>query len=545
MKIDISKFLGIAPIANPLALGDGYAQVAIDCNLRGGVLAPALGARVVMALGVANVKSMHKFGWQNAAENQWWLMFNAPVHVAKAALAGDTEERTYFTGEWPPGNTKLKKSRLGMANSGVGPYPTTWLDGSVPAPTNVITVTPVGGDTSIEPERRIYVETFVTSWDEESEPGPPSARTDVYEGAVVNLTNLTPIPAGSHAIDRRRVYRLSYTGTEQSDLQLVVELPIGTTTYADSIAQIDLGSTIATEGWDAAPAGLQGLTALANQMVVGFKDFDAYFAEPRAMYAWPVEYTQALDWPIVGIGAYGQTVAYLTTGLPYIGVGASPEEIVLARAEVPESCSGCESGRGIVSQPGSVLYPTKHGIAMLSPSGAQNLLDKYVEKTQWANYAPHTMLGAAAGERYIGFYDNGAVQRGVILDPNVPGLVETSIYATAQHVNKGKLYLAVGSNLVCFEEGAALNYTWKSRKYSMPSPGNLSVGRVIAETYPATIKVYGDGILRATKVVTSNREFTLPAGYTATEWEVQVEGQAKVRRLVLAETSEELADVGT
>lgn len=38
MKIDISKFLGMAPIASPLALGDGFAQVAIDCDLRGGVL---------------------------------------------------------------------------------------------------------------------------------------------------------------------------------------------------------------------------------------------------------------------------------------------------------------------------------------------------------------------------------------------------------------------------------------------------------------------------------------------------------------------------
>ncbi|MBX3659195.1 MAG: hypothetical protein KF740_12235 [Ramlibacter sp.] len=359
------------------------------------------------------------------------------------------------------------------------------------------------------------------------------------------MTSLATPPSGQHDIDRRRIYRLSYTGTQQSELQLVVELPIGTTSYDDSVAQIDLETSIATEGWDAAPEGLLGIKSLANQMIAGYKDFDVYFCVPGAPYAWPVKDSQAIDAAVVGIGAFGQSVAVLTNGVPYVGFGGSPEEIILTRAEVPDTCAGCESKRGIVSVPGGVFYPTKHGIAMITPSGAQNLTEKYVDKTQWASYAPSTMLGAAAGGRYIGFYDNGAVQRGLILDPEVSGLVETSIHATAQHINNGRLYLAVGGNLVAFGEGAALSYTWESRDYVLPTPSNMSVGKVIAESYPVTIKLYGDGVLRATRVVQNDREFTLPAGYSATKLSIRAEGTAKIRRIAVAETSEELADVSS
>jgi hypothetical protein len=71
----------------------------------------------------------------------------------------------------------------------------------------------------------------------------------------------------------------------------------------------------------------------------------------------------------------------------------------------------------------------------------------------------------------------------------------------------------------------------------------MSVGRVLAETYPVQIKLFADGALVADKTVTSNEEFTLPANYTAFEFEVQIEGTAKVRRVTIAETSDELADI--
>lgn len=543
MKIDISQFFGIAPLADPLALPPGYAQTALNCDLRGGVLAPLKSYRNVLSLGVSGVKSIHKFGYQSGNESQYWFAFNADVNVAKGQVFNDVEERTYFTGDWPSGTTKMKKTRLGLANAGSGPYPAAWLLGSVPRPGNTPAVSATGGDTTLAPELRTYFETFVTAWDEESKPSPASARVSVNSGGTASVSGLAPAPSGAYVIDRRRLYRSAYTGTQASTAQLVAELPIATTSYTDTIAQADLGGSIATLDFDETPDGLAGLIALPNSMMAGFKGFDVYFFEPGYPYATPIKYSQTLEAPVVGLGAYGQTLVALTTGVPYIGSGVDPEQVI-SRAEVPETHSGCLSKRGIVSVPGAVYYPTQYGIAGLSPGQAQMVTEKYVNNLQWSNYAPSTMLGCAAGSRLIFFYDTGTVQRGLILDPSVPGMVETTIFATAAHRTNGKLYLSVGDNLVAWEEGSAyLSYTWKSRKYTEPRLSNMSVGKVIADAYPVTLKLYGDGVLRATKTVADNNEFSLPGGYVARTWELQLEGSNKVRRAAVAETAEELLDV--
>lgn len=547
MKIDITKFFGTMPSASPLSLPEGFAQVALDCDLRGGMLSPLKSYRSVGSLGTSGVKSLHKFGYQSTDEMQWWLAFNADVDVAKGPVFNDVEERTYLTGNWPVGggNTKMKKTRLGLANSGGAPYPNAWLNAGLPAPANLPIVTASGGVTDVEPEVRLYVETFVTSWDEESEPGTPSARVTVNSGGTVVVSNLSPAPSGSYAVNRRRLYRLNYTGTTESDLQLVVELPIGTTSYSDTKAKIDLGGTLKTQDFDAPPDGISGLTAMPNNMLAGFLGFDVYFGEMGHPYAWPVKYCQTVDSPVVGLGSFGQTLVALTKGSPFVGSGVDPEQMVLSRAEVPETHAGCLSKRGIVSVPGGIYYPTKYGIAMIGPGKAELVTEKFVNNLQWgASFGPATMVGAAAGSRLIWFYDTGAKQRGMILDPEVPGLVETTVYATAAHRSNGQLYLAMGSSLVAWEDGSTyLNYTWKSRRFSLPKTCNMSVGRVIADAYPVTLKLYGDGVLRATRTVANSREFTLPGGYMARDWEIQMEGSNRVRRVAVAETSEELRDI--
>lgn len=547
MKIDIDKFFGTMPSAHPLSLPDGFAQVAIDCDLRGGMLSPMRGVRTVGGLGVSNAKSLHKFGYQSTNEMQWWFAFAAEVDVAKGPVFNDVEERTYFTGPWPVGggNTKMKKTRLSLANSGSAPYPNNWLNAGLPAPTNLIVVSASGGSTSVEPEVRVYVETFVSSWGEESEPGQPSARVTVNAGGTVALSNLSANPGGPTSITKRRIYRLNYTGTEQSDYQLVVELPIGTTSYNDSVAKIDLGGVLQTRGFDEPPDGIAGLTPLPNNVMAAFLGFDVYFSEPGYPYAMPLKYCQTVESPIVGLGAFGQTVVALTKGAPFVGYGVDPSQIVLSRAEVPESHAGCLSKRGIVSVPGGVYYPTKYGIAMIGAGQAELVTAKYLNNLQWSSdFAPSTMLGCASGNRLIWFYDTGTKKRGLILDPEVPGLVETTVYGTATHRSNGQLYLASGSDLVAWEDGSTyLSYTWKSRKFSLPETANMSCGRVIADAYPVTVKVYGDGVLRATRTVANNREFSLPGGYMARDWEIQIEGTNKVRRVAIAETVDELKSV--
>ncbi|WP_418131473.1 hypothetical protein [Variovorax sp. 278MFTsu5.1] len=519
------------------------AQVALDCDLRGGTLAPMRGHRLVGDLGRMNPKTIYKFGYKSGNEMQWWFAFENDIDVAKAAISNDTEERTYFSGVIG-GLDIVRKTRFGLAQSGTAPYPTNYLEASVPKPTSKPAFTTSGGDGKIEPEYVIYTETFVTEWDEESEPGPASDRVSTLVGATNTITNLTPLPSGSTQINRRRIYRSSYSGNLQTGIQFVAEIPVAQTTYVDSKTKLELGETLKTQGWDAWPEGIRGLRALWSGMTVGFKDYDVYFGEPLSPYAAPLAYSQATNDPIVGIGSFGTALVVLTKGAPLTASGGHPDDFVLAPAEVLDECSGCASKRGIVSVPGAVFYPNEHGIVMLSPSSSQLLTAAYVQKNEWKKFAPDTMLGITSGSRYIGFYDNGLVKRGLIFDPNVVGFTETTAFASAAHVTNGKLYLAMGSKLMCFEEGDLLPYTWKSRKWVLPSRANLSVGRVLADSYPVTLKLFADGALVGEKTVQSNEEFTMPSGYTAFEFEVQVEGVAKVRRVTLAETSDELQDIG-
>lgn len=543
MRIDLNKFFGEAPSFSPVSLPDGFAQLALNCDLSGGTLAPMRGPRDVMALGVPGVRTIYKYGYQNASETQWWFAFNQHVHIAKTQVFDDVEERTYWTGPWPTGASRLRKTRFDLATTGPGPYPAAWLDGSIPAPGSAPLVFASGGSTTVEPERRAYTATFVTTWDEESENGPVSARISVNVGGSVELTGLPVPPAGAHAINRKRIWRTVYVGGEAGDVRLVAEIPAGQLTYTDNIPNEDLPvNSIATNGWDAAPEGLDGLIGLPNQMAAAHKGFDVYFCAPQAYYAWPTEYVQPLDEAVVALGVNGQSVIALTKNKTYAGYGLDPESINLVKAEIPSQCGGTVSARSVISEAGGVSYVNRNGLISLSGSGASVVTEKYFGREEWGALAPHTMLSAMSGNTYLAFYDNGS-PGGIVLSPDAPGVIRTNIHATAAHKFDGRLYLAVNDRLVCWDEGDPLQYTWRSRKHILPSPANMAVGKVIASNYPVTIRLYADGVLRGTKNVTSRNEFALPSGYLAEEFEIQIEGTSRVERVVVAETSAELADV--
>lgn len=545
MRIDLFKWFGEAPKYTPEMLPDGFAQRAINCDLSGGILAPMRGVRDIKALGVYGVKTIYKFGYQSENEGDWWFAFNQHVDVAKTQVFDDVEERTYFTGPWPTGASKLRKTRFDLATQGAGPYPSVWLDGSIPKPdTPVITMVSGDSDTSVEPEARFYVATFVTTWDEESEPGPTSARVTYRPGNTVAISGIPQPPSGANNVNRVRLWRWTDTGDAEGDIRMVVELPVGTTEFIDNIATIDLSaSVLATRGWDAAPEGLIGLRNLPNQMAVAHKGFDVYLCEPQAYYAWPIKYVQSLDGKVIATAGYGQALVALTENKTFIGYGTDPESINLVKAEVPADCGGTTSARSVVADVGGVVYANRHGLVSLGSGGGALITEKYMGKEEWSAFSPDSVLGAMDGGKYMAFWQSGDSSGGLVLDPNVQGLVRTNIHATAAHQHNGRLYLAIGDRLCAWGEGDELELTWRSKRFTLPSRVNFSVMRVIADGYPLTVNVYAGGKQRVSKIVRSNDEVTLKAGYTADDLEVEIVSRHAVRRLTIAETPEELADV--
>lgn len=68
---------------------------------------------------------------------------------------------------------------------------------------------------------------------------------------------------------------------------------------------------------------LNGIINLPNGMVAGFLGRDIYFCEPYRPFAWPENYIQTIDDPVVGLGRMDTTLAVLTTGNPYFIQGLS------------------------------------------------------------------------------------------------------------------------------------------------------------------------------------------------------------------------------
>lgn len=106
------------------------------------------------------------------------------------------------------------------------------------------------------------------------------------------------------------------------------------------------------------------------------------------------------------------------------------------------------------------------------------------------------------------------------------------------------LYYTDGSNIYEFDGGATpKTYTWRSGKIRLANKVNLGAGMVEANTYvDITLRLYADGVLKATRVVTDGEPFRLPGGYLSNIYEVEVEGVDEITGISIAENILELAE---
>ena len=368
MRIAHRIFSGIAPRLDPKRLGESNAQIAVNCDLRNGTLRALRGTAAVWALTKpGTIRTIYRFGQTISDESLYWFHWTDDVDVARGQIAGDTDERTYFTGDSAYGHPRVTKASIALA--GGTTYPMASYRLGVPAPASAPTsggVTGVG-DGSIE--TRSYVFTYVTGDGEESAPSLPLS-VDAQEGQTVTLTGLLVAPAGDYNITSKRIYRTVSTASTPIDYQFVAQISDATTSYADSKLAQDLAEVIPSLDWDMPPAGLKGLTNLPNGMMAAFLGNDVYFCEPYRGFAWPSKYIQAVDSPVVGLGTFAETLVVVTRGRPVIMFGSDPNSVVVRYSDFPEAGT---SKRSIVNINGGVMYSSPNGLAFIGPSGGQLL----------------------------------------------------------------------------------------------------------------------------------------------------------------------------
>lgn len=542
-KINISQFGGIAPRIPPRYLADHQAQTAVNCPTWTGSLSPMRGTTKVLDFAKSgDITSIYRFGQDVYNTSQYWFHWTADVDVVRGFIHGDTTERTFYTGDGAP---KVTDNTLALTGA-TAEYPLSSYMLGVVQPTAALTAIAQGTpDTGATTETRVYVFTVVNSWGEESAPSPVTGAStvDVETGETVQITFPT-IDSGSYDPEYRRLYRsvdgvylLVYVdiggGTMSADI------PVATSVVVDAAAPDELGEELPSLTWLPPSSSLAGLTGMPNGVLVGFDGITVNFCEPYRPFAWPVQYQQSVGYTIVGLGVVDTTVAVLTVGRPFFIQGSHPDSMVVVEADISQACV---SKKSIVSLGGAVYYASPDGLVALAPGGSSIVTEGRFDREQWqAYFTPSSIIAYAYERMYVAFYDTGEVQGGFVFDPRTGEFTIHNISAAGGYTDliHDQLFLAIGTELHTWDTGAALTYTWKSKKFTMPTFTHFTHFRVLAESYPVTLSLYMDGVLHHTKSVTSKDPFPLPAG-GGRDFELHLTGTSEVYSVQIATSVAEL-----
>jgi hypothetical protein len=414
----------------------------------------------------------------------------------------------------------------------VGDYPTT--------PTFAIQSAEGYIDEDESQETRVYTWTWVnkeSGYEFESAPAPASNEVNVRTGQTVAISGLQQVPTGEYVVTNRRIYR-AVNGV----FLFVKEIDAANNTFVDDVKPENLAEELPSMTWSEPPQNLSGLTNLPNGMMAGFVSRDVYFCEPYRPHAWPQNYIQSIDYPVVGLGRMDTTLAVLTTGSPYFIQGSHPDSMVVVKSDIEQACV---SKRSIVSHGGAVYYAAPDGLMMLSPGGSRIVTENMFDFRQWqAYFKPESIHAYQHDNQYIAFYDNGAQRGGFIYDMKSQQIILHDIYAeTGYHdLQRDKLFLAYDDRTIrVWGDGPTKTMRWKSKKFTMPKPMSFAWGQLEAENYPLTVTFIADDTTIHTQTVTSRNPFRLPAK-VGRDWEMQIDGDYEVFSLAIAHSSAELRD---
>jgi hypothetical protein len=454
------------------------------------------------------------------------------------------------------------------------PYPGNDYRLGIPYPSAAPTVV-VSGTASADatPNDVSYVYTFVTTFGEESAPSAPSTIVELTDGQTAVVTMATSAqPSGAYALSNgahKNVYR-SNTGSTNTTFQYAGKTQSYTSTsFIDTANAANLGEVLPSDGWIPPPDNdtslypdgpLQGLIPLAQGVMAGFTGKRFCLSEPFLPHAWPIQYRITTEEDIIAIASSANGVVALTEGHPYFITGVDPSAMTAIRVDLAQACVNKNS---VVDMGDYVLYAGPDGLCAIQSAQGRVATEGLISVDQWnSSYNPTTIRAFRHENTYVAFHSGG----GWVYDPRggENSLITLTIAADVRggymNPKDGELYTIVGSKIKKFR-GASTQKTgkFKSKKFVTSSPLSMSWVSITADTYPVTIKVWGDGTLIAHYVITKSGttytqtttvpssisngttnqpNFRLPAT-VAQEWEIQVEGK-DIHEFCLAQSIEEI-----
>ena len=545
----ISAFTGELPKISSRLLPASASQAAENVILTAGRLDPMFDPSQV---GFTNRPITQTIYRMFSGTTDYWLSWNSDVDVAKTPLAGDVSFRISYTAN----AFEPRTTNLAMATAAT-PYPAQCFVLGVTPPITKPTVTVTGGS-GTSTEDRYYINTFVTSWGEESAPSVPSTVATGYSNGTWTVSGMDTAPPNAGTITAatysvgvvtatlnsvfglrageyitfsgvlgmtslntsfkllsvdavlkkvtvalttaqtytsggvwnrdaphntlgmtRRIYRTA-TGSSSTSFLFVTEVPVATTSFVDTVTGGLLAEPCPSVNWLMPPADLRGLQTLPNGSMIGFSGNDLCFSDPYHPFAWPVANMLTTDFPIVGVGLFGQSAVVCTTGSPYVATGIDPSSMTMER--IPEPWP-CVSKVGIASLNGSVYFPTPMGLASIGSSGTSLVSQSMFSQRDWVAIAPETFVAAQHDGQYYTMYTVAGVTKVLTITPSNGvmrfGQSPSTLYDDASN---GKLYAVIGTSIYDMlpPTGAKLPMSWVSKEFVVPTPLNLAAAQVNA-----------------------------------------------------------------
>lgn len=632
MKLTFQQFSGIAPRIAPRLLPATLAQEALDVKLWSGELRPHYADTIIKFI-PSITQSIYRYKWKNKKYN--WLGWAKSVNVVKGPVYDDENNRIYL-----------------MVNDGTGFLVTDsslledrdYINGleskayavAIPEP-GQSDIWVSGGTGSGDIESRSYVYCYVRQWsdgtiDVGKSSGPlknSSDRSrytvDVRPGQVVDMSIVDPI---AHAngigagINKIYIYRSEVTSAGQALYSYVDQFDVNTNRvtnnpaavwvangsyykYSDSKPNTSLGEACPSIYWDAPVTGLKGLVSLQNGLFAAYKDSTIYVSDWNAPHAWPYEHTVTIDYPIVGLGSFGNTIVVCTEAAPVLITVTDPTKPT-TRA-IQENCP-CVSAGSIVSTRNGVIFASTNGLVLINSASPTFITEKIITQDEWLPLHPESLQAAFLNNTYYGFFTNPTEKAaGFLFDLDsytystvYNSIVSSGMVYTSQptkivynDVEQSQLYVCyplenkTQYSLNSFGTDSRINksFRWRSKVNVSPQglftlscaqvnftklsslkpeppvwegrPAGSALGMVYVNKQPvngwcktSTIELYDktvfnyyvDGKLRFTKNIVDSKPFRLPSGFRGETVEIELKSNSHVHSVILASSMGELVE---
>lgn len=632
MKLTFQQFSGVAPRIAPRLLPATLAQEALDVKLWSGELRPHYADEILQYI-PSNIQTIYRYKWKNKTYR--WLMWNKDTHVVKSPMYDDENNRIYFTnsgGFFVTDSSLLKDQDY---NTGYIPEGS-WYRTAIPQP-GQSDIWISGGTGSGDIESRSYVYCYVRQWpdgtiDIGKSSGPlknSSDRSrytvDVRPGQVVDMSIVDPLlyADGAHVgINKIYIYRSEVTSAGQAVYSYVDQFDVNASRetnnpnaawvaegsyykYSDSKPNTSLGEACPSLYWDPPVDGLKGLVSLQNGLFAAYKDSTVYVSDWNAPHAWPYEHKVTIDYPIVGLGSFGNTIVVCTEAAPVLIVVQDPTNPTVKA--IQENCP-CVSADSIVNTRNGVIFASQNGLVLINSTSPTCITEKLLTQDEWLPLHPESLKGAFLNNTYYGIFTNPSDKAaGFVFDLDsytystvYNSVVSSGLVFTTQpakilynDIEQSQLYVCyplengTQYSLCSFASDSRINKSFRWRSKVNVSPQglfNLSAARVMMtsqssqkenehiwegkltgsslaarvmdgepingwcktnelELADATVfNYYVDGELKYSREVKDSKPFRLPSGFRGETIEVEIKSNAYIHSITLASSMGELVE---